>query len=387
MPGKGATYDSEMRETAFNLIDAAGSSSLPPSPRPFVFVSAAEAGWEDNKMGRDIENFMREKNFFLPRYLDAKREVEKRMKSDCENLNLKPIIARPSFMWDPTKFDILPLLPLWSAGYKLNVGNGAFNPPLRVEVAGSSIVELIDEGTKEGVVTSKEMDDMAPDAVKRRPDEIDTLTSGLASVSRLPYGITVAPELSGSSASPPVRPHSSKIQIYQFEGCPFCRRVREACTHLDIEYTVVPCGRDSRHRKQVENAASLMGRKATYPFMEDLEMGVQLFESEDIIKHLIDNYGGGAGLPEPKDYFLTSTLTTGWIPSLLRGGRGGKVAPSVVGSPPAQKTLVLYDYDGNQFSRLVREALVELDLVHVIKSVGNGSGRRVELEEVSGSTR
>ena len=42
--------------------------------------------------------------------------------------------------------------------------------------------------------------------------------------------------------------------------------------------------------------------------------------------------------------------------------------------------------DGNQFCRLVREALVELDLKYISKSVGKGSPRREELRERAGAT-
>ena len=111
-----------------------------------------------------------------------------------------------------------------------------------------------------------------------------------------------------------------------------------------------------------------------------------MFESEDIINHLYKNYGSGLSLPSPSSYFLTSTLTTGWIPSLVRSGRGTTVLPSSLNSQPPPLALVLYDYDGNQFSRLVREALVELDLVHVLKSVGKGSERRDELAGLTGGS-
>ena len=187
-------------------------------------------------------------------------------------------------------------LPL-VASLLTRTGKGTFNPPLKVSVAGSAIVQAISDSTISGVVTSSQLDSMAPQSSKKSPDQIDILTSGIASISRLPYGTTVAPSIT-SNGVPPNRPPSSSIQIYQFEGCPFCRRVREVCTYLDLSYTVVPCGRGSRHRKQVENAAKLMGRRATYPFMEDVEGGVQMFESEDIINYLIDKYGGDVkGLP------------------------------------------------------------------------------------------
>ena len=48
--------------------------------------------------------------------------------------------------------------------------------------------------------------------------------------------------------------------------------------------------------------------------------------------------------------------------------------------------LVLYNYEGNQFCRLVREALCELDIAYEMRSTGKGSPRREELRGLSGKT-
>lgn len=375
VPGKGATYDSEMRGTAMALMEAAAPSEA--KELPFVFVSAAEAGWKDDSLGSKIEAFMEKRGFFLPRYLAAKRIVEDALLSTSSPpANVKPIIARPSFMYSPTKLDILPLIPVWTVLNK--VKPSTFSPPLRVEVAGAAIVDLIADSSVRGVVSSSELRDRASLAVKRRPDELDTLTSGLASISRLPFGTTVVEGVEDLPAQPD---EPAALRLYEFEGCPFCRRVREVMTYLDLKYTVIPCGRGSKNREYVNQVAKLKGRKATYPYFEDGE--VMLFESEDIIGHLLDKYGNNAPLPPPSSYFLKSTLITGWLPSLLRLGRGGTVVPTV---KPASKQIVLYDYEGNQFSRLVREALTELDLTHEIRSAGKGSPRREELRGLAGKT-
>ena len=52
---------------------------------------------------------------------------------------------------------------------------------------------------------------------------------------------------------------------------------------------------------------------------------MRLFESEDIVRHLLAKYGNGAPLPAPEAYFLPSTLLTGWLPNLLRPSRGAMV--------------------------------------------------------------
>ena len=303
--------------------------------------------------------------------------------------------------------------------------------------------------------------------------------------------------------------------------------MREAVTYLDLEITVVPCARGSRHREHAAAAAKeLLGKdKPSFPYLEDDAAGVRrtyygrtyhghtyhghtyhgcedgaagvrplepegagyanhdhtcfghaycglaycgdtdqvrLFESEDIVRHLLAKYGNGAPLPAPEAYFLPSTLLTGWVPNLLRPSRGAMVdaraagvdppqlltlyscarrpspaqrthtcpvcpaaarpraarcppppplppppapapatitafcrSPCVLPPPPppplpaptrcSSPTLspVLSD-DGNQFCRLVREALTELDLPYTLVSVGKESPRRADLAALSG---
>jgi len=125
--------------------------------------------------------------------------------------------------------------------------------------------------------------------------------------------------------------------------------------------------------------------RPTFPYLEDDAAGVTLFESADIVDHLISCYGGGVPLPPPSDFFLPSTLLTGWLPTLLRPTRGGAVEPRAHTEPPAQP-LVLYSYDGNQFCRLVREVLTELDLPYTLRSVAKGSPRREELRSLAGKS-
>lgn len=49
--------------------------------------------------------------------------------------------------------------------------------------------------------------------------------------------------------------------------------------------------------------------------------------------------------------FLRSTLTRGWVPTLLRAGRGMSRYERAQMHPPAQP-LQLWNYESNQFARL-----------------------------------
>ena len=72
---------------------------------------------------------------------------------------------------------------------------------------------------------------------------VDTLTSGLASIARLPYGTDVASVIreSGGAASQ----QEPSLTLYEFEACPFCRRVREMITYLDRASDSLPRSHDS----------------------------------------------------------------------------------------------------------------------------------------------
>ncbi|KAJ6757835.1 THIOREDOXIN FAMILY PROTEIN, partial [Salix koriyanagi] len=75
-----------------------------------------------------------------------------------------------------------------------------------------------------------------------------------------------------TTTSDPPKP----LQLYEFEACPFCRRVREAMTELDLSTEVYPCPKGSvRHREIVRK----IGGKEQFPFLVDPNTGVSIYES------------------------------------------------------------------------------------------------------------
>ena len=78
-----------------------------------------------------------------------------------------------------------------------------------------------------------------------------------------------------------------------------------------------------------------------------------------------------------------------YIPAILRAGRGTSICSAVSSklSPPRPaQPLILYSYEGNQFCRLVREVLTELDITYELRSAGKGSPRREELAKLTGGS-
>ena len=86
------------------------------------------------------------------------------------------------------------------------------------------------------------------DPTKPRNLAFEIATSGFASLSRLPWGSEVSPQAAARASIP-----SKVIRVYEFEACPFCRRVRETITFLDLQVEVIPCPKGSiLHRSEVE---------------------------------------------------------------------------------------------------------------------------------------
>lgn len=222
-----------------------------------------------------------------------------------------------------------------------------------------------------------------------RVGPLDTFTSGLASMTRLQYGVSVADRLAIGSSVVPQRPEpepAPQIMLFEFEACPFCRRVREVVTYLDLAVIVVPCARGSRHRAEVVSR----GGRAQFPYMVDCSAGgspVEMYESADIVSYLLNRYGAGASLPSD-DFLSPLSTATAFLPTLLRPGRGAQTSPAALqtAQPREPPSLVLYSYEGNQFCRLVREVLCELDLPYELRSAGKGSPRRESMARITGGS-
>ena len=217
------------------------------------------------------------------------------------------------------------------------------------------------------------------DAAAPRNRTLEVATSGFASIARLPFGSKVD---EACIARPAGAVPKEPIILYEFEACPFCRRVREALSQLDLTVEVRPCPKDAvKHRTEVE----AMGGKLTFPFLVDpnTEAGKGgLYESEDICRYLYATYGNGAEFPEG---IISTTVLTGWMPTLLRAGRGmTRYANATTHAGADLKPLTLFNYEGNQFARLAREALCELELPYTLFNCGKGSPKRATLTDVAG---
>ncbi|PON74525.1 S-crystallin [Parasponia andersonii] len=211
----------------------------------------------------------------------------------------------------------------------------------------------------------------------KRNYTLEVVTSSLSSLARLPWG---SKSLSNSIDGEEINTidHPKRLQLFEFEACPFCRRVREAITELDLSVEVYPCPKGSlRHREIVRRS----GGKEQFPFLIDPSTGISMYESGDIVKYLFEQYGQGK---KPSAGLVESTLFTGWIPTILRAGRGMTLWEKAILDPPP-KMLELFSYENNPYARIVREALCELELPYILQNVGEGSFRSEYLVGAAGT--
>lgn len=157
------------------------------------------------------------------------------------------------------------------------------------------------------------------------------------------------------------------LELYEFMSCPFCRKVREAISVLDLDVMVYPCpkGGVTWRPKAVE-----LGGKAQFPYLVDPNTGKSMYESDDIIAYLFSEYGGGK-VPLALRAGALTTITCG-LALAPRAGKGGRYVPSNVPAEP----LTLWGYELSPFVVVVKEALSELEIPYLQVTTSRGSPKR-----------
>jgi glutathione S-transferase len=187
---------------------------------------------------------------------------------------------------------------------------------------------------------------------------LDVATSFTATVARLGAGMAVGPV-----GARPEKP----LELYEFEACPFCRKVREALSILDLDAVVHPCPKGGpRFRPEVVRR----GGKAQFPWLVDPNHDVAMYESDDIVRYLFVTYGDGT-VPRLLGLPILTDVSSG-IASMTRPLRGTWYRAA----RPPTVPLELWSYEASPFCRLAREALCELELPYVLHNVAKGSARR-----------
>ena len=181
---------------------------------------------------------------------------------------------------------------------------------------------------------------------------VNLASSTLATALRTGTGVTARP----AQEKPP-----KLLELFDFEGCPFCRLVREALTELDLDAMIYPCPKGG---KRFRPRVTKLGGKAQFPLLVDPNTGKQMYESLDIIAYLYKTYGMR---PLPMKWRVGTLQKLGSaVTGIARGMSGVRVRPS---NRPA-KPLELYSFESSPFARPVRDLLCELEIPYILRSAG-----------------
>ena len=196
---------------------------------------------------------------------------------------------------------------------------------------------------------------------------LDIVTSVAATLGRFGAGARV-----GALGSRP----EQLLELYDFEGCPFCRKAREALSILDLDALIRPCPKGGPNYRE---ALSERAGKRQFPYLVDPNTGKEMYESDDIVRYLFAQYGDGrvpALLRMGPLTDLTSVLA-----NVPRPGFGVYYQPAKAPDRP----LELYSYEASPFCRIVRERLSTLELPYLLHNVAKGSSGRDAFVKRSGA--
>ena len=151
---------------------------------------------------------------------------------------------------------------------------------------------------------------------------------------------------------------SRPMVLYDFESCPHCHRVRVVLSTLQLDYLAVPCGRQSRHRREV----IARGGVEQFPYLIDPNTGREMYESHDIVDYLHQQYGSWR------------TRVAWAMRETLVGTRSSPSSRPTRATPgqTAEPRLELFNDEWSADCRQVRELLVELDLRYTVRNTRRG---------------
>ena len=80
------------------------------------------------------------------------------------------------------------------------------------------------------------------------------------------------------------------LTLYNMEGSPYCRKVREALSELDLEHIVRNVPKGSPKRAELAK----LGGEVQVPYLIDPNTHKSMYESDDIVAYLEKQYGPDA---------------------------------------------------------------------------------------------
>ncbi len=149
--------------------------------------------------------------------------------------------------------------------------------------------------------------------------------------------------------------------LFDMEGCPYCRAVRETLTALRIDALIQPCPKGGQRFRP--EAQKLCGRQQ-FPLLVDPNTQTIMLESAAIIDYLWSNYGTGTTPARFRPNLINRTLSS--LATAVRAMHG----MNAVASRLPEEPLHLWSFESSPYSRVVRERLCELEIAYVLHNLG-----------------
>lgn len=181
---------------------------------------------------------------------------------------------------------------------------------------------------------------------------INVLTSVLASSVRSWRGTTTRKETTVPD---------QMVILYDREGCPDCRFVREALTELNLDAQIIPCPEGNNDAAKALKEAS---GSTLVPFLIDPNSDKKISGQDSIVSYLFSKYRG-VNVP-PKLASGISNAVASRIATSLRNGSGTQALPA----KKAEQPLTLYSFESSPYTRLVRERLCEYGIPYTLINLG-----------------
>lgn len=84
------------------------------------------------------------------------------------------------------------------------------------------------------------------------------------------------------------------LELYQFEGCPHCVKVREKLSELGVSYVLHNPRLGKSHDHEVTNQQTydelVEGGLDQVPYLVDAQRETAMYESDDIVEYLETHY-------------------------------------------------------------------------------------------------
>ena len=169
----------------------------------------------------------------------------------------------------------------------------------------------------------------------------------------------------GVMGTPRPKQPAKPLKLYEFEGSPFCRRVPEVITMLNLDVEIYPCPKGGQKYRQVVKEK---GGKRQFPFLIDENTGDQLYESQEIIHHLFKHYGKTGKTPAKYSNYPKVPVAA-IAGTMVNGLRGGMAKPLKKNKPAPEQLLELWGFEASPYTRIVRGVLSELEIPYIYHNV------------------